>query len=361
MPETLRESEPLSASAAALLTRHHRIPVTVTAWQPIPPWPVARVHLVGEGLPATAIVKRPNPDRPAEASDDFTRRVRTEAAALRYLAGTRLAPRLLAVDLAAGYLVQEDLGPLVALDTLLRRDGAAPHADRVVAHAAAHGRLAAATAGRRMRPPQLSRRVIPDTELGVALDGRAAGDLAAARAELTAPGPFLTLGNGDPETNNTLVDPAADRTDARLIDFEFTGPVHALDAAVNLLIPGPAWMTVGRPELRARALAAHRRALAEAVPEAADDRRHGFGLAAACLDTAVGRLQRLPRLDLRSPADGGRAQLVNTLESAAAVADEARALPHLAGWARRAAAVLRRRWSDADQDFGALLPYQPRR
>jgi hypothetical protein len=35
--------------------------------------------------------------------------------------------------------------------------------------------------------------------------------------------------------------------DARLIDFEFAGYIHALTDAVCLYVPGPAWLTVGNP------------------------------------------------------------------------------------------------------------------
>ncbi len=57
-------------------------------------------------------------------------------------------------------------------------------------------------------------------------------------------------------------------------------------------------------------------------------------------------------------------QSAKTLESAARAAEAHRALPHLAGWALRAADALRRRWPDADLDLTDRVmfpPYSPRR
>jgi hypothetical protein len=77
-------------------------------------------------------------------------RLRTELAALRFLSddlGLALTPRVIAADLSAGLVVMEDLAPRTALDHLLRRDGAAAHADRLAVFARAHGELSAATVG----------------------------------------------------------------------------------------------------------------------------------------------------------------------------------------------------------------------
>jgi hypothetical protein len=95
----------------------------------------------------------------------------------------------------------------------------------------------------------------------------------------------------------------------------------------------------------------YRRALADGVPEAEDDRRYGFGLAAACISWAIVHLHRFASLDNRAPGDGSRLQLVETLEAAAHTSDIHRALPHLAASVRRSAGQLHRRWSDADLDF----------
>ncbi|MGP3960167.1 phosphotransferase family protein [Nonomuraea sp. 3N208] len=363
------------AEVESLLSRHRPAPVTVVGWQPVPPWAVARARLDGA---EQVIAKWTRPHRGADGIRTASWRTRTELAALRFLSddlGLGLTPRALAADLGAGLIVLEDLAPRTPLDGLLRADGAAAHAVRLAAFARARGELNAATAGR--APIYHARRaalgpITPDEDrilfarireeghrqaaaLGAPITGRAERELTAMREELAEPGSFLALSNGDPEANNILVRPSGD-PDARLIDFEFAAYAHALHDAVCLHVPGPGWLSVRDDGLAA----VYRRALARGVPEAEDDRRYGFGLAAACLSYALVRLERFPRVDARPPGDDSRPQLVATLEAAARTAEAHRALPHLAGWARQAADLLRRRWPDADLDLDAVPPYTPR-
>jgi hypothetical protein len=314
-------------------------------------------------------------------------RLRAELAALQFLSedlGLALAPRVIAADARAGLLVMEDLAPRVALDCLIRRDGAAAHPGLLAVFARARGQLSAATAGRagtyRARcaavgytapaggAPESRLASLWDqghqdaSALGVPVAGPAASELTAALEELNAPGPFLALSHGDAESNNIMVHEHGP-ADARLIDFEAAGYTHALIDAVCLHVPGPGWICVGDPG--AAGLAdQYRRALARGVPEAQDDRRYGFALASSCMRWALLRLHRFAVLDARAPGDHSRLQLVETLESAARAADAHRALPHLAGWARRTADALRRRWPDADLDLTDRVkfpPYSPRR
>lgn len=133
-----------------VLIEHCEAPVAVGDWQQLEPWAVARFRLEGAGVPRTAIAKwvRPAAGRTARC-DPW--RLPAECAALRFLGedlGTRLAPRVITCDLAAGLLVLEDLAPRVVLDGLLVRDGAVAHAKRLTAFARALGRLGAVTAGR---------------------------------------------------------------------------------------------------------------------------------------------------------------------------------------------------------------------
>lgn len=191
--------------------------------------------------------------------------------------------------------------------------------------------------------------------------GRAVHELAAVITELAVLVPFSALSNGDAEANNVLLH-ASGAADARLIDFEYAGYTHALTDPVYLYVPGPAWLTVGDPTTTGLA-DQYRRALACGIPEAEDDQRYGFGLAAACVSWALVRLQRCALLDARSPGDHSRLQLIATLEAAAHTVETHRALPHLAAWIHRIATVLRRRWPDADQDFSDTArfpPYQAR-
>ena len=368
----------------ALLTELFRAPVAAGTWERLEPWPVARVPLEGAGTDRTVIVKWVRAGPAGARTEPW--RLRAELAALRFLSGDlglALAPRVIAADLPAGFLVLDDLAPRVPLDQLIRRDGAAAHLGRLAAFARAHGELSAATAGRagsyRARCAALGfpapagdaagrlaglgdRGHQDAAALGAPIAGPAASELTAVLGELSAPGPFLALSHGDAESNNILVC-ASGPADARLIDFEAAGYGHALLDAVSLHVPGPGWISVGGPA--AAGLAdEYRRALARGVPEAQDDRRYGFALAAACMSWVLVRLQRWTLLDARAPGDHSRPQLVETLESAARTAEAHRAVPHLAGWARRTADVLRRRWPDADLDLtdpARFPPYTPRR
>ena len=276
-------------------------------------------------------------------------RLRAELAALQFLSddlGLALAPRVIAADVPAGFLVLEDLAPRVALDRLIRRDGAAACLELLAVFARACGELSAATAGQagayHARCAALGspapaggaegglaglwdRGREDAAALGAPIAGSAASELIAVLEELNAPGPFLALSHGDAGSNNILVRESGP-ADARLIDFEAAGYAHALINAVCLHVPGPGWISVGGPG--AAGLAdQYRRALARGVPEAQDDRRYGFALAAACMSWALLRLHPFAVLDARAPGDRGRLQLVETLESAARTAGAHRALP----------------------------------
>jgi aminoglycoside/choline kinase family phosphotransferase len=368
----------------ALLADLYGVPVAVDGWERLEPWAVARVLVRGAGTARTVIVKwvRAGPALPR--SEPW--RLHAELAALQFLSedlGLALAPRVIAADVSAGLLILEDLAPRVALDRLIRRDGAAAHLGLLAVFARARGELSAATAGQagtyharcaavgyaapaggaaEGRLASLWDQGHQDAAaLGTPVAGAAASELTAVLEELNAPGPFLALSHGDAESNNIMVrehGPA----DARLIDFEAAGFAHALLDAVCLHVPGPGWICVGDPG--AAGLAdQYRGALALGVPEAQDDRRYGFALAGACMHWALLRLHRFAVLDARAPGDHSRLQLVETLESAARTAEAHRTLPHLAGWARRTAGALRRRWPDADLDFtdrARLPPYSTR-
>ncbi|MFC4536692.1 hypothetical protein [Sphaerisporangium dianthi] len=354
-------------------------------WRRLEPWAVARALVGGLARSEHVIVKWVRSHHPDRARPEAWRS-RTELAALRFLSedlALRLAPRVIAADVSSGLIVLEDLAPRVALDQLLRAEGATAHADRLVAFARVRGEFSAATAG--MAAKYYTRRaalgpVDPAADrlgrwaglcdegrghaagVGAPISGQAELELVAVLGELAEPGPFLAFSNGDPEANNVLVH-ASGVPDPRLIDFEFAGYTHALNDAVCLHVPGPGWLSVGDPV--ADGLAdTYRQALARGVPQAEDDRQYGFALAAACVFFALVRLQRLPLLDTRAPGDDSRLQLMATLEATARTAEAHHTLPHLTGWARRVADLLRRRWPDTDLDLadGATFPpYSVRR
>jgi hypothetical protein len=136
------------AALQALLTDLCGASVAVERWERLEPWAVARVLLEGAGAGRTVIVKWVRTG-PAQARTEPWR-LRAELAALQFLSddlGLALAPRVIAADLSAGFLVLEDLAPRVALDGLIRRDGATACLELLADFARARGELSAATAG----------------------------------------------------------------------------------------------------------------------------------------------------------------------------------------------------------------------
>ncbi|MGH3487440.1 MAG: hypothetical protein ACRDP8_05920 [Actinopolymorphaceae bacterium] len=372
---------PANATVENLLAKAFGPPVTIVDTDHLAPWAVLRCHLADPtpGLPASVIVKWLR-DHPTGFRTD-PRQVRTERAALEFLAelGFRCVPQVLASDLAAGILVLEDLAPRVPLASLLRDGGVPPSTGRLVTFARAVGQLAAATRwhadayyARRATlgpfDPNETERVLGHRwnetsrhmdALALSMSDAAGRDLASIVAELANPGPFLTFTNGDMGTNNFLVDEHGDVDDGRIIDFEFAGFRHALTAASWIHLPGAMWITVTDPvndDLESH----YRHELANAVPEATDDRRFGFAMAAACAAEALLRLNRFPLLDGRAPGDGSRVQMIATLEAAADTADRHRSIPALRGWIRAVATELRRRWKDADVDLSRCRSYTMR-
>ncbi|MDQ1006322.1 hypothetical protein QFZ82_000807 [Streptomyces sp. V4I23] len=368
------------AAVTRLLSRAFEGPVVVESCEQLAPWAVLRARLAdpGPGRPSTVIVKWARDNAAGRRTEPD--RIRTEFAALCFLARDlrlSLASRPLALDPAGPMIALEDLGPRHSLETVLRERGAGdatiPH---LIAFAEALGRLNAATAGEaarfreRMReaggvergsegeaPSERTVRaaVAFAASMGAGVTGAAEADLAAALEELADPGPFLALTNGDSGMNNFLLGD----TGGRLIDFEAAGFRHALTSASNLHVPGPPWITVADP-VALGLEDAYRTALGSTVPQALDDRRFGFGMAAASLAHALQRLGRLPVLLRRAPGDASHRQMISTLEAAARAAETHRALPGLAGWARRVADMLRSRWRHADADFTACPAFTPR-
>jgi hypothetical protein len=355
------------------------VPVHVLRSDRLAPWYVVRCHLehASSSLPKSVIVKGLRED--PNGSRTNPQQVRTEQAALEFLAelGVHITPRLLASDIGANILVLQDLAPRVPLAALLQSADSERAKVGLSAFARALGTLSAATAGHadtyyaRRRAlgwvdPQAEReRFLGNgwTEtrryveaLGVPPSGEVETEMAAVVAEIAHPGAFLAFSNGDAGSNNFLVENA----DGRIIDFEFAGYRHALTDAVCLYVPGPMWLTVSDPRITGLE-AEYRAALCRSVPQAADETRFGFGLAAACMAFAIERLNRFPIIDGRVAGDQSRLHRIATLEAAAAVAESRGALPHLRSWARRLGEVLRRRWPDADVDFAAYDPYTPRR
>ncbi len=343
----------------------------IVSWTRLEPWSVMRCQL--EQARASVIVKW----RRGGAVRSDPRQILVEHAGLSFLQdiGVASGPRLLASDLAAGVLVLEDLAPRRPLDRQIREAGVAGAWPGLAAFARATGELAALTTGRgaafeaclirsgaspidqRTAEAQATLAMMRRLDaLGLPLGRPVEGDLETAFGVLQAPGPFQAFSNGDCEANNFLTAGG----EGRLIDFEAAGFRHALVDAAALHVPGPAWLTVAGPSQQAELEQIYRTALATGVAAAEDDAVFGLGMAAACLTRACDRLTRFARLEDRPSGEPSRLQMVSALEAAADAASRHRRLPHLAGWARRAGAWLRRRWPDADRDLGQLGPYTPR-
>jgi hypothetical protein len=364
-----RPWRPTSAAIEQLLNDAFG-PAVLAGWTALEPWSVLRAERV-PGPPSTVIVKWLR-DHPGGLRTDPAQQI-TEYVALRFLSdlGLHLSPRILAADLATSVLVLEDLAPRAPLLALLTSHPHSPSAAAgLVEFAATIGCLHAATAGQHDRyyrrrlqlgpvDPVVERRRFftpwPDVagladSLGIALTPGVEGDIARALQELAEPGPFLAFSNGDAGVNNFLV---ADGASGRLIDYEFAGFCHAVCDIACLYVPGPMWITVADPSADGTE-DAYRAAVGDTIPEVVDDRRYGLGVGSAALAYA---LFRLARLDGRPPGDHSRLQMVATLEAAAAAAARFGVHPHLAGWVRRMADQLRRRWPDADVDFAFMPSY----
>jgi hypothetical protein len=367
-----------TAAIEELLTRRFGTTVEVVDSKRLSPWFVARCCLVSQSteVPASVIVKLLREDPAGFRTDP--RQVFTEQVAVEFVGelDSELVPQLWASDRPAGVLILEDLGPRTPLAALLQDGHTAESINGLRRFAQALGRLAAVTAGheaaydarlRHVSPtePQSQRRgVSPEVwsrtrdymgMIGMEPPSAVEHDMAKIMKELTNPGPFLTLSNGDAGPNNYLISD----DDGRLIDFEAAGYRHATEDAVLLHVPGPHWITASDPVAEGTETE-FRRALSDVIPQAQDDKRFGAAMAAACLAFAVIRLHRFPKLDARETGDPGKLQLISTLEAAGRAAELHRSLPHLRGWLFDVAEALRQSWPESDIDLATYAPYTPR-
>lgn len=194
---------------------------------------------------------------------------------------------LLAADLTNGVLVFADYGEhLTSLVQPLLHGTAAEAEHALTAYARGLARLHAETIKCRDRHAQIIRDALPAAILPkpghawidreprpvLALLGGTLPedelDLMARR--LQSPGPWQTLVHRDPCPDNVLL---TDEGTAHLIDFEFTGPGHALLDAVYPSMGFPTCWCAGRiPDpVIDRIERAWRAAVAPAIPQAADD------------------------------------------------------------------------------------------
>jgi hypothetical protein len=271
---------------------------------------------------------------------------------------------LLAADVAQGVLIFADFGTdLEAMVQPLSR-GSADDAERALtAYATALARLHGETIGCRtvhrrivkaalpaatIRPPKDTWIDFVPRKVVAVLGGRLPrGESRLLATRLRSPGPWLALVHGDPCPDNVLLTP--DGT-AKLIDFEFAGPGHALLDAVYWWMGFPTCWCAGRiPDaVCGRLDFAYRAVLAEFVPAAADHAVFERERAIICVIWLLGNLSWLLDAAFKDDEEWGiatrRARILHYLAVAIRMSADVDILPGV----RRAAVEwldkLRSRW-----------------
>jgi hypothetical protein len=272
---------------------------------------------------------------------------------------------LLSADVTQGVLVFEDYGEdLASLVHPLLHGSAGAAAQALKAYAGALAQLHAGTIGCREDHAQIVRTTLPAATLPppghgwierepravIGLLGGSIPDdeLTLMASRLQSPGPWQALVHGDPCPDNVLL--TADGT-ARLIDFEFARPGHALLDAAYWRMGFPTCWCAGRvPGALSQQLDdAYRMALAEAVPAAADPEVFRQESAIIAVIWMFGSLAWLLEAALEKDTEWGiatrRSRILHYLEAAIQQANDADVLP---GTRRTAGAWLedlRARWA----------------
>lgn len=258
------------------------------------PWCVARAWIPdGRGGESSVILKwsRGRSDTRGQAE-----RLAIEAMTLAFLhdRSPTLAPSLLAWS--TDLVIMEDVYPGRSLLEVLHA-GSQDAATAYLAFAVAMGRLHGDTVGREaewlatlagatspLTPPDnaeptpRSRAEAEGRHLNLPLPREAADELDRLWTDLSTPGPFHALTNGDPGANNFLV-----RGDTgRLTDFEGSHYRHALLDAACLHVQHSVWTVMPQPQPFG-VVEAYRTELAKAVPEALQDQVFFSALAGAAV------------------------------------------------------------------------------
>jgi aminoglycoside phosphotransferase (APT) family kinase protein len=299
---------------------------------------------------------------------------------MRHASGHPFTPNLLAHDLKQGVLVYDDVGDgLPSLVAPLLHGTAHEAEQALIAYAEALAALHRATIGCRdvhsaiLREGFPSAAIPPPAHRWIEDVARVPHELLGGEfpedeanliwQHLRQPGCWQVLAHGDPCPDNVLL--AADGR-AVLIDFEFARPSHALfDAAYWRMGFPTCWCAGTVPaDVGRRIDQVYRAAIADRVPEAADDEE--FRRESAIIDAAwlLGNLAWLLEGALAEDGTWGRAtkrsRIVTYLEHAIRSAEEANVLPRVCKLAKSWHKDLRCRWSNTAllSDFPAFAGLQ---
>lgn len=284
---------------------------------------------------------------------------------------------LIAGNIESGILVFEDLGEGLPslVDPLLRGRAeeaeaslcsyaialARLHADTNGCAAAYHGTFQSIFgSGREPRP--LGWRVEADAGVIANAIGHAPpqSELELISSRLGDPGPWQALVHGDPCPDNVLLC----KGEARLIDYEWARPAHALLDGTYWRMGFPTCWCAGRTpaDVCARLDAVYREELAKAIPSALDEtayRAEAAYMSAAWLFTGLSwRLGEALEGDDRWGICSIRGRLLWYLETVIQMTQEADVLPGIRQAASKWATELSRRWPDA-QPMGLYPAFAP--
>ena len=231
---------------------------------------------------------------------------------LRIIAEGVFGPRFYSGDAARGVLVMEDLGQGTSLEQFLMGNAPAAAASALIEFAEVHGRLHAAAIGKHDEfihlRESLGPRMLEDgyqtyewlaptlyqaaEVLGVTPAHGVEQEVAALKASLLHPGPFLSLIQGDSCPDNCLFLGST----PRLVDFEGGMFDHAFKEGAYGRMHFPTCRYVYRlPEpLPHRMEAAYRAELIKGCPQASDDHLFSQAVAEACVYWMLGWYQMAP-------------------------------------------------------------------
>jgi hypothetical protein len=284
-----------------------------------------------------------------------------------------VGPTLLAADLGQGVLVLDDLGEaLASLVHPLLKGSAAEAEQALMAYATALGELHVAAADCRAAHTALLQHALPAVRIpqpardwtnriarkSAALLGGTLPEpeLALIAERLQTPVIWSTLVHRDTCPDNVLL--TADGT-ARLIDFEFSSPGHALlDAAYWRMGFPSCWCAGHIPGVVAdRMDMAYRSTLTKAVPVAANDQAFRRESAITCVAWLFESLEWLLETALREDRTWGisinRARILRYLATAIELMTETGVLPRV----RDLAAVWQGRLQAKWPESGSLAPF----